>query len=80
MKKNIIIPMILGLALLCVVGFQQNDAWQYRAVRTSPTSQSIQAELNAYAKDGWELHSTMVIPNDQNQDTRNQYFLIFKKK
>jgi len=79
MKKNIIILMALFLSILCVVGFKQNPNMQYRVVKCDKTdSNTIQNRINQNSKDGWEFHSTIIIPPDQNlQDTRCN--LVFKK-
>lgn len=83
MKKNIIILMVMSLAILCVVGFQQHPEWQYRVIRCNEIdSGDIQNALNAGtigAWQGWELHSIMVIPSDQNYLTP-RCNIIFKKK
>jgi len=84
MKKNIIILMVLTLAILCVVGFQQQPEWQYRVVRCDEIdSNRIQSAINggtSGAWKGWELHSTMVIPSDQNYLTPRCNIIFIKKK
>lgn len=79
MKKNIMILTALSLSILCVVGFQQIPNSQYKVVKCDKTdSKTIQNKINENSGDGWEFHSAIIIPPDQNiQDTRCN--LVFKK-
>jgi hypothetical protein len=79
MKKNIMILTALTLSILCVVGFQPNSSPQYRIVECDKNDAgSIQNKINQNSKDGWEYHSAIVIPPDQNvQDSRCN--LVFRK-
>ena len=81
MKKNIIILMALFLSILCVVGFQQNPNMQYRVVDCGKKTHSniIQNKINENSKDGWEFHSALIMPPDQNFGWA-RCNLVFKKK
>ena len=79
MKKNIIILMALFLSILCMVGFKQDPNWQYRVVKCDKNdSRTLEKIINENSRDGWEYHSTIIIPPDQNvQDAKCN--LVFRK-
>lgn len=79
MKKNILILAALSLSVLCVVGFQHNPNSQYRVVKCDKNdSRTLENIINENSRDGWEYHSTIIIPPDQNvQDAKCN--LVFRK-
>lgn len=62
------------------------DAWEYRTVKLDVSSwlgpkvepEKIDAELNAYGREGWELVS--VVDVNKHQGTTSELVLVFKRQ